>query len=81
MLTTGSDDARRCGGEVGEGAMVGMSVGLARIGEATMGEAMLAQGKTGVGHSRSESEATGMEGPHWEGRRAWMRGRVVGREG
>jgi hypothetical protein len=44
-----------------------------------MGEAMLAQGETGVGHNRSESEATGTEGPHWEGRRAWMRGRVVGR--
>lgn len=51
MLTTCSNDARRCGGKVGEGAVVGMSVGLARIGEATMGEAMLAQGETGVGHS------------------------------
>jgi hypothetical protein len=34
VLTTGSDDTRRCGGKVSEGAMVGMSVGLARIGEA-----------------------------------------------
>jgi hypothetical protein len=75
----GSDDVRHCGGKVGEGAVVGMSVGLAWIREATMGEAMLAQGETGVEHNRSESEATGTEGPHWEGRRAWMRGRVVGR--
>jgi hypothetical protein len=81
VLTTGSDDVRRCGEKVDEGAVVGMSVELARIGEATMGEAMLAQGKTGVGHNRSKSEATGTERPHWEGRRAWMRGRVVGREG
>jgi hypothetical protein len=37
-----------------------------------MGEAMLAQGKTGVRHSRLESKATGTEGPRWEGRRACM---------
>jgi len=38
--TAGGADASRRGGEAGEGAAVGMSVGLARLGEATVGEAM-----------------------------------------
>ena len=37
-----------------------MSVGLARLGEATVGEAMpVDAGETGVGRSRAESEAEG----------------------
>lgn len=48
--TAGGADASRRGGEAGEGAAVGMSVGLARLGEATVGEAMpVDAGETGVG--------------------------------
>jgi hypothetical protein len=38
--TAGGADRRRRGGEAGEGAVVGVSAGLARLGEATVGEAM-----------------------------------------
>lgn len=50
--TTGDAHTRRCGREASEGAAVGLSMGLTRIGEVTMGEAMLVDtGETGVGHS------------------------------
>lgn len=52
--TAGGADKRRRGGEVGEGAVVGMSVGLARLGEATVGEAMPVDAGEAVGVSRAD---------------------------
>jgi hypothetical protein len=51
--TTGDAHTRRRGREASEGAAVGLSMGLTRIGEVTVGEAMLVDtGETGVGHSQ-----------------------------
>lgn len=53
--TTGDADTRRRGREASEGAAVGLSTGLTRTGEATVGEAamLVDVGETGVGHSQA----------------------------
>lgn len=52
--TTGDANTRRRGREASEGAAVGLSTGLTRIGEATVGEAMLVDaGETEGGHSQA----------------------------
>lgn len=63
--TAGGADARRRGGEAGEGAAVGMSAGLARLGEATVDEAMpVDAGGTGVrGQSRGVGSGGDLAGP------------------
>lgn len=60
LSTAVGADARRRGGEAGEGAVVGVSAGLARLGEATVGEAMPAgSGETGA---QGQSRRAGGEG-------------------
>jgi hypothetical protein len=73
--TAGGADKRRRGGDAGEGAVVGVSAGLARLGdcEATVGEAMPAgagkagsrrrpRGAGGGPASRREVRGTGRRG-------------------
>ena len=56
--TAGGADKRRRGGDAGEGAVVGVTAGLARLGEATVGEAMPA----GAGETGSRGRPRGAGG-------------------
>ena len=56
--TAGGADKRRRGGDTGEGAVVGVTAGLARLGEATVGEAMPA----GAGETGARGRLRGPEG-------------------
>jgi hypothetical protein len=61
VATTGSDDARRRD----EGAM-GMSAGLAQMGEATVGEAMMVDAGQDWGRAQSSMNRR-RQRPRWEG--------------